>query len=107
MAAKSDKVVITCAITGSIHTPTMSEALPVTPDQIAQQAIAAAEAGAARTDLLHETGELERGEEAVDRRVSIFATSMRPQSERSSCGPDASRACGTPTSALSVPWLQP
>jgi uncharacterized protein (DUF849 family) len=47
MAAKSDKVIITCAITGSIHTPTMSEALPVTPDQIAHQAIAAAEAGAA------------------------------------------------------------
>src|SRR5438128_8504540 len=50
MVAKSDKVIITCAITGSIHTPTMSEALPVTPDQIAQQAIAAAEAGAA---ILH------------------------------------------------------
>jgi uncharacterized protein (DUF849 family) len=47
MVAKSDKVIITCAVTGSIHTPTMSEALPVTPDQIAQQAIAAAEAGAA------------------------------------------------------------
>src|SRR2546422_2568820 len=47
MAAKSDKVIITCAVTGSIHTPTMSDALPVTPDQIAQQAIAAAEAGAA------------------------------------------------------------
>jgi uncharacterized protein (DUF849 family) len=51
MAAKSDnKVIITCAITGSIHTPTMSDALPITPDQIAQQAIAAAEAGAA---ILH------------------------------------------------------
>src|ERR1043166_2695805 len=50
MAAKSDKVIITCAITGSIHTPTMSDALPVTPDQIAEQAIGAAEAGAA---ILH------------------------------------------------------
>jgi uncharacterized protein (DUF849 family) len=50
MAAKSDKVIITCAVTGSIHTPTMSEALPITPDQIAEQAIAAAEAGAA---ILH------------------------------------------------------
>ena len=51
MAAKSDnKVIITCAITGSIHTPTMSDALPVTPNQIAEQAIAAAEAGAA---ILH------------------------------------------------------
>ena len=46
MAARSDKVIITCAVTGSIHTPTMSDALPVTPDQIAGQAIAAAEAGA-------------------------------------------------------------
>jgi uncharacterized protein (DUF849 family) len=50
MAAKSDKVIITCAVTGAIHTPTMSEALPITPDQIAEQAIGAAEAGAA---ILH------------------------------------------------------
>ncbi len=47
MARQSDKVIITCAITGAIHTPTMSPALPITPDQIAEQAIAAAEAGAA------------------------------------------------------------
>ena len=32
MAAKSDKVIITCAITGAIHTPTMSDALPITPE---------------------------------------------------------------------------
>jgi uncharacterized protein (DUF849 family) len=47
---KSNKVIITCAITGGIHTPTMSEHLPVTPNEIAVQAIAAAEAGAA---ILH------------------------------------------------------
>jgi uncharacterized protein (DUF849 family) len=41
------KVIITCAVTGSIHTPTMSPHLPVTPAQIAEQAIAAAKAGAA------------------------------------------------------------
>ena len=41
------KVVITCAVTGSVHTPTMSEYLPITPAQIAEQAIGAAEAGAA------------------------------------------------------------
>ncbi|PIV75220.1 MAG: 3-keto-5-aminohexanoate cleavage protein [Rhodobacteraceae bacterium CG17_big_fil_post_rev_8_21_14_2_50_65_11] len=41
------KTIITCAITGAVHTPTMSEALPVTPNDIADQAIAAAEAGAA------------------------------------------------------------
>ncbi|HNP65058.1 MAG TPA: 3-keto-5-aminohexanoate cleavage protein [Woeseiaceae bacterium] len=46
----SDKVIITCAVTGSIHTPTMSPHLPVTPDEIATQAVQAANAGAA---ILH------------------------------------------------------
>ena len=46
----ADKVIITCAVTGAIHTPTMSEYLPLTPDQITEQAIEAAEAGAA---ILH------------------------------------------------------
>ena len=41
------KVIISCAITGAIHTPSMSEALPITPDQIARSSIEAAEAGAA------------------------------------------------------------
>jgi uncharacterized protein (DUF849 family) len=45
------KVIITCAITGSIHTPSMSPHLPITPDQIAADAIAAAEAGAAMLHL--------------------------------------------------------
>lgn len=44
------KVIISCAVTGSVHTPSMSPHLPLTPDQIAEQAIAAAEAGAA---ILH------------------------------------------------------
>jgi len=44
------KVIITCAVTGGIHTPTMSDALPYRPQDIAEQAIAAAEAGAA---ILH------------------------------------------------------
>lgn len=48
--ARTPKTIITCAITGAIHTPTMSEALPWTYDQIAEQAIAAADAGAA---ILH------------------------------------------------------
>jgi uncharacterized protein (DUF849 family) len=48
---KSDKVIITCAVTGSIHTPTMTEHLPITPDQITAEAIAAAEAGAAMLHL--------------------------------------------------------
>ncbi len=47
---KQKKIVITCAITGAIHTPTMSDALPVTYDDIAHQSIAASEAGAS---ILH------------------------------------------------------
>ncbi|MDH3642750.1 MAG: 3-keto-5-aminohexanoate cleavage protein [Gammaproteobacteria bacterium] len=43
----ANKVIITCATTGSIHTPTMSPHLPVTPSEIAEQSVAAAEAGAA------------------------------------------------------------
>lgn len=42
-----NKVIITCAVTGSIHTPTMSPYLPITADEVAREAIAAAEAGAA------------------------------------------------------------
>ncbi len=41
------KVIISCAITGAIHTPSMSDALPITPEEIAQASIEAAEAGAA------------------------------------------------------------
>ena len=41
------KVIITCAVTGSIHTPTMSPYLPVTPDEIAEASVAAAKEGAA------------------------------------------------------------
>jgi len=47
MAAQNQKVIISCAITGAIHTPSMSPYLPVTPEQIAEHSIAAAEAGAA------------------------------------------------------------
>jgi len=41
-----DKVIVSCAVTGAIHVPTMSPHLPVTPDGIAEEAIAAADAGA-------------------------------------------------------------
>lgn len=50
MAAASNKVIITCAVTGSVHTPSMSPYLPLTPDEIAKDAVAAAEAGAS---ILH------------------------------------------------------
>jgi len=46
----TNKVIISCAITGGIHTPTMSDALPITPEQIAHQAVDASKAGAA---ILH------------------------------------------------------
>jgi len=51
MAAKQNTVIVTCAITGSIHTPSMSPYLPITPDQIAQEALDAAAAGAAVVHL--------------------------------------------------------
>jgi uncharacterized protein (DUF849 family) len=43
----AQKVIISCAITGAMHTPTMSDALPITPQNIATQSIEAAAAGAA------------------------------------------------------------
>ncbi|WP_321810159.1 MULTISPECIES: 3-keto-5-aminohexanoate cleavage protein [unclassified Burkholderia] len=45
------KAIITCAVTGGAHTPSMSEFLPVTPEQIAAESIAAVEAGAAIVHL--------------------------------------------------------
>jgi uncharacterized protein (DUF849 family) len=68
--AERRKVVITCAVTGAIHTPTMSPHLPITPDQIVAEAVAAAEAGAA---VLHlharnpETGQPDQTPEAFQR----------------------------------------
>src|SRR6478672_10624955 len=49
-SSHNGKVIITCAITGSIHTPSMSPYLPVTPNDIVDSAFEAAEAGAA---ILH------------------------------------------------------
>lgn len=49
--ATSRKVIISCAVTGAIHTPSMSPYLPVTPDEIAEAALGAAEAGAAIVHL--------------------------------------------------------
>src|SRR3954464_10517851 len=51
MSAAQGKVIITCAVTGAIHTPTMSPYLPITPDEIAEAAIGAAKAGAAIVHL--------------------------------------------------------
>jgi uncharacterized protein (DUF849 family) len=79
------KTIITCAITGAIHTPTMSDALPFTADDIAAQATAAAEAGAAilhlharrpedggvSVDLEHFRGFLPRIKQASDAVINI------------------------------------
>ena len=65
--SEPSKVIITCAVTGAIHTPSMTPYLPITPDEIAEAAIGAAEAGAA---ILHlhardpETGKPDQAPEA-------------------------------------------
>ena len=51
MTTPGNKVIVTCAVTGAIHTPTMSPYLPITPAQIAESAIGAARAGAAIVHL--------------------------------------------------------
>lgn len=69
MAAKR-KVIITCAVTGAIHTPSMSPYLPVTPEEIADAAVGAAEAGAAIVHLHArdpETGKPDQTPEAFAR----------------------------------------
>jgi uncharacterized protein (DUF849 family) len=68
--ASNSKVIITCAVTGAIHTPSMSPYLPVTPDEIAAAAIGAAEAGAAIVHLHArdpETGKPDQTPEAFAR----------------------------------------
>ncbi len=67
--AKNRKVIITCAVTGAIHTPSMSPYLPVTPAEIVDAAVGAAEAGAA---LVHvharnpKTGQPDQSPEAFE-----------------------------------------
>jgi len=71
----SNKVIITCAVTGSIHTPTMSPYLPITPQQIAEAAIGAAEAGAAIVHLHArdpQTGKPDQRPEAFARFLPII-----------------------------------
>ena len=51
-SAKKKSIIITCAPTGGVHTPTMSPHLPITPSEIATASIEAAEAGASIIHLL-------------------------------------------------------
>ena len=74
-----NKVIITCAITGSIHTPSMSPHLPITPDEIANEAVLAAEAGAAIVHL-HARDQLD-GKPVQDPNLfREFATNIKSRS---------------------------
>lgn len=69
------KIIITCAVTGGAHTPSMSDALPVTPEEIADQAMAAAEAGAAILHLharVPETGQPTGDPDVYDRFLPVI-----------------------------------
>src|SRR6195952_4707042 len=73
--AQRNKVIITCAVTGAIHTPSMSKYLPITPDEITEQALGAAEAGAAIVHLHArnpETGQPDQSPEAFGRFLPII-----------------------------------
>ena len=68
--AKARKVIITCAVTGAIHTPSMNPNLPVTADEITEAALGAAEAGASGIHLHarnEETGKPDQSIEAFMR----------------------------------------
>jgi uncharacterized protein (DUF849 family) len=93
--AKKRKVIITCAVTGSIHTPSMSPHLPITAEEIADAAIGAAEAGAA---LVHvhardpKTGKPDQSPEA-------FAPFLQVIKQRSNCVINITTG-GAPTMSL-------
>ena len=76
-----NKVIITCAGTGSIHTPSMSPHLPVTAEQIAEAAIGAAEAGAAIVHL--HARDPQTGK--PDQRPEAFAPFLQVIKQRSNC----------------------
>ena len=76
-----NKVIITCAVTGAIHTPSMSPALPVTPEEIADAAIGAAEAGAAIVHLHARDPETGRPDQTPD----AFEPFLKVIKQRSDC----------------------
>src|SRR5512134_484433 len=80
MAARR-KVIITCAVTGSIHTPSMSPHLPITAEQIADAAIGAAEAGAAIVHL-HARNPVDG---RPDQSPEAFAPFLQVIKQRSDC----------------------
>lgn len=71
----SRKVIITCAVTGAIHTPSMSPHLPITPSEIADAAVGAAEAGAAIVHLHArdpETGQPDQSPKAYEQFLGVI-----------------------------------
>jgi uncharacterized protein (DUF849 family) len=79
--AKARKVIITCAVTGSIHTPSMSPYLPITAQEIADAAIGAAEAGAAVVHLHARDPKDGRPDQSPD----AFAPFLKVIKQRSNC----------------------
>ena len=79
--ANTRKVIITCAVTGSIHTPSMSPHLPITPQEIADAAIGAAEAGAAVVHLHARDPNTGKPDQSVD----AFAPFLQVIKQRSNC----------------------
>ncbi|OQM76060.1 3-keto-5-aminohexanoate cleavage protein [Manganibacter manganicus] len=75
------KVIITCAVTGAIHTPSMSPHLPITPEEIADAAIGAAEAGAAVVHL--HARDPQNGK--PDQRPEAFSPFLQVIKQRSGC----------------------
>ena len=79
MNARSNKVIITCAVTGGVHTPSLSDALPYKPADIAAQAIAAAQAensssyGPIKAALVHMAKGLARQYAAKKIRVNVVS----------------------------------
>ena len=79
--ARARKVIITCAVTGSIHTPSMSPYLPITAEEIADAAIGAAEAGAAVVHLHARDPKDGR----PDQSPQAFAPFLKVIKQRSNC----------------------
>ena len=79
--AKARKVIITCAVTGSIHTPSMSPHLPITAEEIADAAVGAAEAGAAIVHLHARDPKDGRPDQSLE----AFAPFLKVIKQRSSC----------------------
>src|SRR3712207_214088 len=75
------KVIITCAVTGAIHTPSMSPHLPITPEEIAEAAISAAEAGAAIVHLHARDPQNGRPDQSPE----AFAPFLKVIKQRSNC----------------------